>query len=660
MSDKECDTRKIKEESEILRRSGKREIFMISPFGFPYDDIWNHGIKKIINNYDPNILVTRADTSLALGYIMCLRICQRIKLADYIIADITEDNPNVYYEIGLSLGFGKKIIFIRNKNHKSRYSIFFDGIYKDSILEYNGFESFSEYNRNNYSEMKTNINKILDNDFMTNLFGNNESDQLSFSVYRKCDYDKIMYIGNGQNTMPGLHTHALQDAKYKKLRNQNIIIDGIVLKEESLLSETINGIKNEQELNGKTNSTKICVIDISNYGNINNPLLYFCLGFAHSMERDVIPIINPEYKKEIVFDIGGLYHIYYKDKKDLQGEFEHILPKVYNDFKAKQKDYPYKIFWNHFLFKETALKLLTCARNQNDKERGERTYIDKWDYKSVSDLHFFIPQLFQYVEVHSEELESKKTVNDFLVNGTDIKTLEKKYANKPINYDSLNILDANKIELIKKSCEEKLVQFDSCIIIGSPDINDYAEISLSKIHGVLPYKKNSNPPFMFSKVTFGVFHPRRISSFYKDYIENKTNISADKNYGYIEWYKNEGGKTFASYENEKGRVCQTFGVLTIAKNPYAKNRHSYLMIISGFTGIATYGIMQILINEKKYKEQFNKIVENNLYKDILDINILIQINYSNPTFKNINEGLGDLRSINEENGIEVIDIRQTH
>ena len=56
--------------------------------------------------------VARADRAVQLGFVMCQKICKEIRKADYVFVDMSEPNPNVYYELGLSFGFGKKIVFI--------------------------------------------------------------------------------------------------------------------------------------------------------------------------------------------------------------------------------------------------------------------------------------------------------------------------------------------------------------------------------------------------------------------------------------------------------------------------------------------------------------------------------------------------------------------
>ncbi|HLP59987.1 MAG TPA: hypothetical protein VK186_14195, partial [Candidatus Deferrimicrobium sp.] len=107
MSEKECD----------CRRSQKPlQVFVISPFGYPFDDIYEKGIKNILNEIEPpglhgvTLNAVRADQAPQLGFVMCQKICQQIQESEFVIADISKPNPNVFYELGLSYGMNKKII----------------------------------------------------------------------------------------------------------------------------------------------------------------------------------------------------------------------------------------------------------------------------------------------------------------------------------------------------------------------------------------------------------------------------------------------------------------------------------------------------------------------------------------------------------------------
>lgn len=56
------------------------------------------------------IHVERSDTDTASNYVICSRVCQRMQIADLIIVDVSHQNPNVFYELGMAVALGKLIL----------------------------------------------------------------------------------------------------------------------------------------------------------------------------------------------------------------------------------------------------------------------------------------------------------------------------------------------------------------------------------------------------------------------------------------------------------------------------------------------------------------------------------------------------------------------
>ena len=76
------------------------KCFVIMQFDQHRDFLYEYVVKKALDSH-PDILFdyTRADESLRAGRIS-VEICERIRLADLVIADISGRNRNVYYELG--------------------------------------------------------------------------------------------------------------------------------------------------------------------------------------------------------------------------------------------------------------------------------------------------------------------------------------------------------------------------------------------------------------------------------------------------------------------------------------------------------------------------------------------------------------------------------
>ncbi|ELV8552758.1 hypothetical protein QNE49_000378 [Vibrio fluvialis] len=76
-----------------------------------YDDL----IKEAIQKARPNLDVTRAD-DVSLPGTITTDIITRIMHSDYVIADVTYPNPNVFYELGLRHACRAGTIIIKDKN----------------------------------------------------------------------------------------------------------------------------------------------------------------------------------------------------------------------------------------------------------------------------------------------------------------------------------------------------------------------------------------------------------------------------------------------------------------------------------------------------------------------------------------------------------------
>ena len=56
------------------------------------------------------ISVVRSDTDSANNFVICNRICQQMQIASIVIVDVSSQNPNVFYELGMAVSLGKLIL----------------------------------------------------------------------------------------------------------------------------------------------------------------------------------------------------------------------------------------------------------------------------------------------------------------------------------------------------------------------------------------------------------------------------------------------------------------------------------------------------------------------------------------------------------------------
>lgn len=83
--------------------------FVLMPFDKGFDDIYRLGIKETASHL--GILAERVDEQLFTENILH-RIYQQIESADFVIADMSGQNPNVFYEVGYAHAKGKHCILL--------------------------------------------------------------------------------------------------------------------------------------------------------------------------------------------------------------------------------------------------------------------------------------------------------------------------------------------------------------------------------------------------------------------------------------------------------------------------------------------------------------------------------------------------------------------
>jgi len=621
MSNEEC-------EHYPPRKDISRDVFVISPFGYPFDEVFENMIKRS-SELDFNLRFSRADLALQLGYVMCQRICRKIIESEYVIADVSLPNPNVYYEAGLSYSLNKKIIFIANEKLKNDYRFKFSNDCAHYI-PYNGITDL-KISKKSCTQKKSgkgarqNCLELAVQDPCS------LGDKLFFKMRDRMNYfehKRIAIFENANAPLTDLHKITLeeiQNSKYKELSiPQNKPSDGSQRIKNFLenfkswkIKETKidHGLKLNDFIKPIKNSN-ICVIDTTQYKDKVNPYIFFCLGLAHGFEREVIPITNRQVQTDHPFDTRGLWHIFYQNKLELKEQFLQIVPSIFEELDSAKNSNLVKQLWNPFL-EDKNIRIFTCARNvdasgrdgiqKKSRIKGKRTNVDKCDYKTVTELAFFIVQNYPTAEVNFSEPQSKK-------NKSEIKHLEK----------------SGKLKTFVSEIEDKIEKYGDCIIVGSADVNDYSEVSLAAIHNISSYKyfkkkvalkkvheTLKKKAFIFGKGAANKEDPKHTSTFYE---VGNTNS--------IHWY----GDTYGCSEPIVGKKARgtTYGVLTIADNPFCKNKKTSppkIMVLSGFTGIATYGISQLLTSKKLREELMNPLVVDHEVNKRSKVNVLIQIDY---------------------------------
>lgn len=86
-----------------------RSVFVIMPFAETFDDVYELGIKASVEALGWEC--QRADEIIHNRDIMC-QVCQGIRQARLVIADLTGQNANVFYELGMAHALEKDVILL--------------------------------------------------------------------------------------------------------------------------------------------------------------------------------------------------------------------------------------------------------------------------------------------------------------------------------------------------------------------------------------------------------------------------------------------------------------------------------------------------------------------------------------------------------------------
>ena len=124
---------KIDESEPDESKPDENDAFVIMPFKDEYKDVYFLGIREILNKF--NYKCYRADEIQYSDRILD-KIIDLIKLSKVIIAEVSEPNPNVYYELGIAHTYNKPVILLTNDSKKIPFDLIgFNHIIYNSIID---------------------------------------------------------------------------------------------------------------------------------------------------------------------------------------------------------------------------------------------------------------------------------------------------------------------------------------------------------------------------------------------------------------------------------------------------------------------------------------------------------------------------------------------
>lgn len=197
------------------------------------------------------IHVERGDSDVASNYVMCSRVCQRIQIADLIVVDVSHQNPNVFYELGMAIALGKMILPICFSESYYKMSMpksikETDGVYSEiehhigcypwrkDLFEYFGiFHTKSENGdrKTSYLDYKVAINPI---------YGFSDMQYNHFPYDAKIEKKKKNPVTGNEE----IYIEKIGEKLYKELQES---YNNTTKRDNTLLVYTLDGFLNEEE-----------------------------------------------------------------------------------------------------------------------------------------------------------------------------------------------------------------------------------------------------------------------------------------------------------------------------------------------------------------------------------------------------------------------------
>jgi hypothetical protein len=107
-------------EHRVSEPSRKKYVFVAMPFQEDFDDVYQFGIYSAVRAC--GYVCEKVDESLFAGNIV-ERITEGIRNAEFVIADLTHERPNVYLEVGFAWGLNRPVILVAREGQRLHFDL---------------------------------------------------------------------------------------------------------------------------------------------------------------------------------------------------------------------------------------------------------------------------------------------------------------------------------------------------------------------------------------------------------------------------------------------------------------------------------------------------------------------------------------------------------
>jgi hypothetical protein len=98
----------------------KKTVFVAMPFVEEFEDVYQFGIYSTIRRC--GYICEKVDESVFAGNIVD-RIMDGIRSADFVVADLTLEKPNVYLEVGFAWGMNKPVLLVAREGQRLHFDL---------------------------------------------------------------------------------------------------------------------------------------------------------------------------------------------------------------------------------------------------------------------------------------------------------------------------------------------------------------------------------------------------------------------------------------------------------------------------------------------------------------------------------------------------------
>jgi hypothetical protein len=636
---------------QALELSEKQEAcrgFMIMPFRPRLGVFFQNCLRPFFyTNYDrdeqfnvgpqptpSNFTLERADDVSRPGIIICEGICKRIQESDFVIAEISVPNDNVFYELGLAYGLGHKIILIHQRGAEF-------GLASAKYLRPEEIEH-TEYTVKQYDSLQMiNREQFKASQYLWKRPPAGNEDHGNPEVL----FFEMMRDGSKETDPPptGMHdddirlsfrTHVMSDIglalgriaatlQRQEEAGQSIIPNEYLDKIIKRHLDKASIVEPHDPFNKTRDRVDQCYCLIVRTGMDCHPMSYFWLGYGHARGKNVIPITQLVLERQkttgterdthdmskparlrlsthkatthkgkvldLAFDIRAQRHMTFDPLRPelLEHQLEQTLTEM---IRADFSEWSRKRFWANLLGSRGEVSIITGGLHSEDHNRE---MIGDWDLRAASELtsYFSRHQYRPKIETPIYQPEFAKHFDSSMTTERYMEEVTKE----------IRIADKN------------------CVVIASPDVNPLTEILLGRLNGVrdallfsdglkvedypnaiivykqrkrqtgdkatsekTPQESRTEAPRAFYKEVVGIQDTEERGFRSRGFARNELKLL--RYYGQNE-YERRGEEPFKIYAQ-----------LVIARNPFssANGPARYVVILNGVSGPATFALTHVL------------------------------------------------------------------